>query len=257
MTEPLLQVSGLARSFGGVYAVDGVDLTADRGIVLGVIGPNGAGKSTLFNLVSGQLPADRGEIRLDGRRIDRLPPHHRARLGIAIVFQGARTFHGMSVLENAMVGAHATTGAGFAAAALRLPRHRREERLIAERAHEAVRRVGLEDWADRPAELLPLGQQRALQVARALCGEPTLLLLDEPASGLRAAERDRLADLVEQLRADGLTIMLVEHDVALVGRLADRVTVLDLGKVIAEGTPDEIRTDPRVVTAYLGTKAAA
>jgi branched-chain amino acid transport system ATP-binding protein len=156
-----------------------------------------------------------------------------------------------------MVGAHATTGAGFAAAALRLPRHRREERLIAERAHEAVRRVGLEDGADRPAELLPLGQQRALQVARALCGEPTLLLLDEPASGLRAAERDRLADLIEQLRANGLTIMLVEHDVALVGRLADRVTVLDLGKVVAEGTPDEIRTDPRVVTAYLGTKAAA
>lgn len=257
MTEPLLQVSGLSRSFGGVYAVDDVDLTVERGSILGVIGPNGAGKSTLFNLVSGQLPAERGEIRLGGRRIDRLPPHRRARLGIAIVFQGARVFHGMSVLENAMVGAHATTGAGFAAAALRLPRHRREERLIAERAREAVRRVGLEAWADRPAELLPLGQQRALQVARALCGEPTLLLLDEPASGLRAAERDRLADLVEQLRADGLTIMLVEHDVALVGRLADRVTVLDLGKVIAEGTPDEIRTDPRVVTAYLGTEAAA
>ncbi|GGK76953.1 ABC transporter ATP-binding protein [Streptomyces flaveus] len=257
MTEPLLQVSGLSRSFGGVYAVDDVDLTVERGSILGVIGPNGAGKSTLFNLVSGQLPAERGEIRLGGRRIDRLPPHRRARLGIAIVFQGARVFHGMSVLENAMVGAHATTGAGFAAAALRLPRHRREERLIAERAREAVRRVGLEAWADRPAELLPLGQQRALQVARALCGEPTLLLLDEPASGLRAGERDRLADLVEQLRADGLTIMLVEHDVALVGRLADRVTVLDLGKVIAEGTPDEIRTDPRVVTAYLGTEAAA
>ncbi|MFG2022255.1 ABC transporter ATP-binding protein [Streptomyces sp. NPDC048825] len=257
MTEPLLRVSGLSRSFGGVYAVDGVDLTVDRGSTLGIIGPNGAGKSTLFNLVSGQLPAERGEIRLDGRRIDRLSPHHRARLGIAIVFQGARVFHGMSVLENAMVGAHATTGAGFAAAALRLPRHRREERLIAERAREAVQRVGLEAWADRPAELLPLGQQRALQVARALCGEPTLLLLDEPASGLRAGERDRLADLIEQLRADGLTIMLVEHDVALVGRLADRVTVLDLGKVIAEGTPDEIRTDPRVVTAYLGTEAAA
>ncbi|MFJ8113810.1 ABC transporter ATP-binding protein [Streptomyces sp. NPDC096132] len=256
MTQPLLRATGLARSFGGVYAVDGVDLRVDAGRTLGVIGPNGAGKSTLFNLVSGQLPADRGEILLDGRRIDRLSPHRRARLGVAIVFQSARTFHGMTVLENAMVGAHATTRAGFAAAAFRLPVHRREERMIASRAREAVVRVGLEAWADRPAELLPLGQQRALQVARALCAEPRLLLLDEPASGLRAAEREQLSLLIEQLRADGLTMMLIEHDVAMVSRLADRVTVLDLGHVIAEGTPDEIRRDPRVVSAYIGTEAA-
>jgi branched-chain amino acid transport system ATP-binding protein len=254
MTGPLLQGTGLARAFGGVYAVDGVEVAVASGSTLGVIGPNGAGKSTLFHLISGQLPADRGEIRLAGRRIDRLPPHARARLGIAVVFQGARVFHGMTVAENAMVGAHATTGAGFLTAALRLPRHRREEPLIAARAREAVRRVGLAEWADRPAELLPLGQQRALQLARALCSEPRLLLLDEPASGLRAAERERLAGLIEELRTEGVTIMLIDHDVGLVSRLADRVTVLELGHVIAEGSPDEVRADPRVVRAYLGTE---
>jgi branched-chain amino acid transport system ATP-binding protein len=151
-----------------------------------------------------------------------------------------------------MVGAHATTRAGFVAAALRLPAHRREEREIRDRAVACLRRAGIEEWADRPAQELPLGQQRALQLARALCARPRILLLDEPASGLRTAERERLATLIEDLRGSGLTILLVEHDVAFVMRLADRVTVLDLGRVIAEGTAAEIRADPRVVTAYLG-----
>ncbi len=253
MTEHLLQVTGLTRAFGGVRAVGGVDLTVAPGSTLGVIGPNGAGKSTLFHLIAGQLQADSGEVRFAGRPIDRLSPHARARLGMAIVFQGARVFRGMTVAENAMVGVHATTRAGFAAAALRLPRHRREERAIAERAREAVRRVGLADWADRPAESLPLGQQRALQVARALSSGPRLLLLDEPASGLRRAERERLVELIDELRAEAVTIMLIEHDVGLVGRVADRITVLDLGRVIAEGTPEEIRTDPEVMNAYLGS----
>jgi branched-chain amino acid transport system ATP-binding protein len=255
-TGPLLDATGLARSFGGVYAVRNVELRVAHGEVRGVIGPNGAGKSTLFNLVSGQLPVQRGQIRLDGRRIDQLPPQRRAHLGVAIVFQGARVFHGMSVLENVMVGAHATTRAGFLAGSLRLPRHRGEERAIRARAEEAIERVGLAAWAHHPAQTLPLGQQRVLQVARALCGGPRLLLLDEPASGLRAAERERLALLVEELRAEGLTMMLVEHDVAFVTRLADRITVLDLGEVIAEGTTGEIRADPRVVAAYLGKEAA-
>ncbi|MCC5036374.1 ABC transporter ATP-binding protein [Streptomyces sp. WAC 00631] len=259
MTEPgagpLLQATGLARSFGGVYAVRDVDLRVAHGEVRAVIGPNGAGKSTLFNLVSGQLPAQRGQITLGGRRIDQLSPHRRAHLGVAIVFQGARVFHGMSVLENVMVGAHSTGRAGFLAGSLRLPRHRAEERAIRARAEEAIERVGLAAWAHRPAQTLPLGQQRVLQVARALCGDPRLLLLDEPASGLRAAERERLAVLIEQLRAEGLTMILVEHDVAFVTRLADRITVLDLGEVIAEGTTGEVRTDPRVVAAYLGKEA--
>jgi branched-chain amino acid transport system ATP-binding protein len=252
-----LTVTGVSRAFGGVYAVRDVDLTVAPGELRAVIGPNGAGKSTLFGLIGGQYAPEAGTVGLDGVRVDRLPPHRRARLGIGVVFQAARIFPGLTALENVMVGAHATTDAGFLAAALRLPAHRREERTIRERAAQCLHRTGIEQWADRPAEELPLGQQRALQLARALCGQPRLLLLDEPASGLRAAERERLAALVEDLRGSGLTILLVEHDVAFVMRLANRVTVLDLGRVIADGTAAEIRDDPRVVAAYLGTSAGA
>jgi branched-chain amino acid transport system ATP-binding protein len=248
----VLHIQDLSRSFGGVYAVRDVGIDVAAGEIRGVIGPNGAGKSTLFNLISGHLPADSGSITFRGAHIDRLAPHRRAALGIAIVFQGARIFKGMTTTENVMVGAHAGTKYGFAAAALRLPVHRREERVIRDRAAAALARVGLEAWGELPAESLPLGQQRALQLARALCSEPDLLLLDEPASGLRAGERARLAELIEDLRADGLTMMLIEHDVAFVSRLVDRVTVLDLGQVIAEDTPQRIRADPRVVSAYLG-----
>jgi branched-chain amino acid transport system ATP-binding protein len=255
-TGAALTVSGVSRAFGGVYAVRDVDLSVAPGELRAVIGPNGAGKSTLFALIGGQLAPDAGTVRMDGTRIDRLPVHRRARLGVGVVFQAARIFPAMTTLENVMVGAHATTGAGFLAAALRLPAHRREEREIRERALECLRRTEIEDWAHRPAEELPLGRQRALQLARALCGQPTLLLLDEPASGLRAAERERLATLIATLRRSGLTILLVEHDVGFVMRLADRVTVLDLGRVIADGTAAEVRADSRVVTAYLGADAA-
>ena len=251
----ILQANGLRRSFDGVFAVRDVDLGVAHGELRAVIGPNGAGKSTLFNLIGGQLRADAGTVTYDGTGIDRLPPHRRAAAGIAVVFQGARVFTGMTVLENVMVGAHAGTRTGFGMAIARLPRHRREEREIRDRAREALARAGLEDWADRDAGALPLGQQRVVQVARALCGQPKLLLLDEPASGLRAAERARLADLLAELRGEGITMLLVEHDVAFVTRLADRITVLDLGQVIAEGTPAQIRADGRVVAAYLGTTA--
>ncbi|NUP78924.1 MAG: ATP-binding cassette domain-containing protein, partial [Nonomuraea sp.] len=210
----MLRVSGVSRSFGGVYAVRDVTLDVADGEVLGVIGPNGAGKSTLFNLITGHLAADHGEITFLGNRVERLPPHRRARLGMSIVFQAARVFRGMTVRENVMVGMHGRTRAGFVSAALRLGGHRRDERTIAAEAELALGRVGLLEWAERPADLLPIGQQRALQLARALCARPRLLLLDEPASGLRGEERERLATLVEELRADGLTILLVEHDVA-------------------------------------------
>jgi branched-chain amino acid transport system ATP-binding protein len=253
----LLALNKLSRSFGGVYAVRDVDLGVPHGELRGVIGPNGAGKSTLFNLIGGQLAADHGTVVFDGVRLDRLPAHRRAALGIGVVFQAARVFRGMTALENVMVGAHASTRAGLISGALRLPGHRSEERVIRERARECLDRAGLSVWADRPAEALPLGQQRALQLARALCGQPRLLLLDEPASGLRAAERQHLATLISALRADGLTMMLVEHDVALVTQLADRVTVLDLGRVIADGTPAEIRADPAVIAAYLGDEVPA
>jgi len=249
---PLLEVSGVARRFGGVHAVRDVDLDVTAGELHAVIGPNGAGKSTLFRLVGGQLPASAGTVRFAGATLDRLPPYRRARLGIATVFQEASVFRGLTALENVMVGAHASTVAGSLAAVLRLPRHYRDEREIRDRARAALADVGLEGWADRPAETLPLGQQRAVQLARALCGRPRLLLLDEPASGLRAAERSALAELVERLRANGLSMLLIEHDVAFVARLADRVTVLDLGRVIATGTFATIRADPRVTAAYLG-----
>lgn len=247
-----LDVEGLARSFGGVYAVSDVSMSVAEGELRGVIGPNGAGKSTLFNLISGHLAPDRGLITYQGKRIDRLPPHERARLRISIVFQAARLFRGMTVLENVMVGAHVWSRHGFVEAALRLPRHRREEREIRRRAEEAIERVGLGAWASTRAESLPLGQQRSLQVARALCGDPALLLLDEPASGLRAGEKEAFAVLLSLLKAEGLTMMLIEHDVSFVSHLADIVTVLDLGRVIAEGPPGQALRDPAVIAAYIG-----
>lgn len=253
----MLELHDLSRSFGGVFATDGVSMSVADGELRGVIGPNGAGKSTLFSLVSGHLRPQRGRILLDGDRIDRLAPHRRARLGVAIVFQGARFFPDMTVWENVAVGAHARTRAGAEAAVLRLPRHRREESEIFQSAFWNLERVGLAEWAHRAADQLPLGQQRRMQVARALTARPRLLLLDEPASGLRAGERRELAALIRSLHAEGITVLIVEHDVAMVTSLAERITVLELGRVIAEGTPDEIRRDPAVIAAYLGTEAAA
>jgi branched-chain amino acid transport system ATP-binding protein len=252
----MLRIEELSRPFGGVYAVRGVNIEVAEGELCGIIGPNGAGKSTLFNLISGHLRPERGRITFRGDRVEGLAPHQRATLGIAIVFQGARIFRGMTVRENVMVGAHAWTRHGFIDAVLRTPRHFREEREIRRSADSALEKVGLTDWADRDADVLPLGQQRAMQVARALCARPTLLLLDEPASGLRAGEREHLARLLEGLRGRGLTMMLVEHDVQFVARLADRITVLNLGEVLCEGTPDEVRRDPRVIDAYLGRGAS-
>jgi branched-chain amino acid transport system ATP-binding protein len=251
----MLRIEGLSRHFGGVYALRDVSLEVPDGELRGIIGPNGAGKSTLFNLISGHLYPDAGVVSFGAERIDRLSAHERARRGIAIVFQGARIFRGMTVRENVMVGAHARTRHGFLEAALRLPRHRKEERAIRASADAALDLVGLTAWADRAAETLPVGQQRSMQMARALCAEPSLLLLDEPASGLRAGERHELAVLIEGLHRRGLSMMLVEHDVAFVTRLADRITVLDLGQILAEGTPDAIRRDERVLTAYLGKEA--
>jgi branched-chain amino acid transport system ATP-binding protein len=221
-----------------------------------VIGPNGAGKSTLFHLIAGHLKANAGSVLLRGQSIDDLRPDQRAARGIAIVHQGARIFRGMTVRENVMVGAHCRTRHGFLQAAFRSPSCRREEREIEARADALLEEVGLADLADRPSESLPLGQQRSMQLARALAADPAVLLLDEPASGLRAAERRHFARLVRKLCERGLTLLLVEHDVALVTSLSHRITVLDLGRVIAEGEPAEIRKDPTVIAAYIGSPEA-
>jgi branched-chain amino acid transport system ATP-binding protein len=253
----MLHVERLSRRFGGVYALREVNLRVEAGELRGIIGPNGAGKSTLFHLIAGHLGANDGRISFQGVPIDDLRPHQRAQRGIAIVYQGARIFRGMSVLENVMVGAHLTARHGFSEAAWRSPRARREETALRASALSLLDEVGLGALAERPADSLPLGQQRALQLARALASKPALLLLDEPASGLRERERAHLAELIQRLRARGLTILLVEHDVRLVTNLSDRVTVLDLGRVIAEGTPSAIREDSAVIAAYLGSAATA
>ncbi len=252
----LLEARGLTRRFGGVVAVDHVTLRVGQGELAAVIGPNGAGKSTLFHLMSGHLRPDEGTVVLRDRDISELPPDRRARLGMAIAFQAVRLFRGMTVIENVMVGGHAWTHHGFVSAFLRLPAHRTEELAIHAEAVRALQLVGLESEADSLAESLPLGVQRGVQIARALCARPTVLLLDEPASGLRSAERERLALLLERLRHEGLSMLLVEHDVAFVTRLAGRVTVVDRGRVIAEGTPKEVQRDPLVIGAYLGQERA-
>jgi branched-chain amino acid transport system ATP-binding protein len=252
----MLRVEGLSRRFGGIHALRDVSFQVERGELRGIIGPNGAGKSTLFNLIAGHLPANSGRIFLRDEAIDPLRAHERARRGIAIVYQGARVFRGMTVLENVMVGAHRRMRHGFLEAALRTPRSRREDGAMRVLAALLLEEVGLVGLGGRLAESLPLGQQRSLQLARALAADPEVLLLDEPASGLRETERRQLMQLIRNLRTRGLTVLLVEHDVPLVTSLSDRITVLDLGRVIAEGTPDAIRKDPAVVSAYLGAAAA-
>ncbi|HEX2669899.1 MAG TPA: ABC transporter ATP-binding protein [Polyangiaceae bacterium] len=251
----MLQVRALSRRFGGVYAVQDVSLRVEPGELRGVIGPNGAGKSTLFHLIAGHLKPTSGSVCLAGAPIDRYRPDQRARLGIAIVYQGDRIFRRMTVRENVMVGAHSQGRHGFLEAALRLPRCRREERELRAQADAVLERVGLGAVAEQLAESLSLGQQRTVQLARALAANPKVLLLDEPAAGLRASERTQLARLIREVRANALTVLLVEHDVALVTSLSDTITVLDLGRVIAEGEPSVIRRDPAVLAAYLGAPA--
>ncbi|HSC90771.1 MAG TPA: ABC transporter ATP-binding protein [Gaiellaceae bacterium] len=247
------EVRGVTKSFGGLAAVDDVTLGVERGSLTCLIGPNGAGKSTLLGCISGLARVDAGTIVVFGRDVTRWTAHRRTRAGLGAVFQTTRPLEHLDVLSNAMVGCHPWTRAGFVAAMVRAPWQRREERRIEEEALRALELVGLADRADARAGSLPLGQLRLLAVARALAQRPSVLLLDEPAAGLRGAEKARLAETLLALRGRELTQILVEHDMGFVGALAERVIVLDRGRVVADGTAAEVRANERVVAAYLGS----
>ncbi|HXF46884.1 MAG TPA: branched-chain amino acid ABC transporter ATP-binding protein/permease [Burkholderiaceae bacterium] len=250
--EPLLEVRAARKEFGGLVAVNDVGFRLHAGEILGLIGPNGAGKSTLFNLVSGVLPLTAGEVHFRGERIDGLGPRRIAERGLARTFQHVKLVPDMTVLENVALGGHLRTRAGTVAAMLRLERHE-ERRLLAEAARQ-LQRIGMQSYMHELAGNLPLGPQRLVEIARALATDPALLLLDEPAAGLRLREKQALAEVLRQLRAEGLSILLVEHDMDFVMGLTDRIVVMEFGTKLIEGTPAEVQASPAVRAAYLGTE---
>jgi branched-chain amino acid transport system permease protein len=250
--EVVLDVKAARKEFGGLVAVNDVSFQVRAGEILGLIGPNGAGKSTTFNLVTGVLPATRGEVRLRGEPIHSLPSRTIASLGVARTFQHVKMIANMTVLENVALGAHLRGKSGVAAAMLRL--ERAEEKRLLREAERQLQRIGMADRMHELAGNLALGPQRLMEIARALCADPTLLLLDEPAAGLRLKEKQALADVLRQLRGEGLSILLVEHDMDLVMGLVDRVVVMEFGTKLIEGTPEEVQASPAVRAAYLGTE---
>jgi branched-chain amino acid transport system ATP-binding protein len=248
----LLEVRGLVKRFGGVTAVNGLDMTVRAGDVHALIGPNGSGKTTTLNVISALYRSDGGSIRFDGAELSGRPAHAIAKLGVARTFQNIRLFGELSVLENVMIGRHVRTHVGFVGALIPGGATAREERETRDRARELLHFVGLGDVGAARARSLPYGDQRRVEIARALAGEPRLLLLDEPAAGMNPAETDALVALLRRIRDDGTTLLLIEHDMNLVMSISDRITVLNFGQHIAEGPPDEIARNPDVITAYLG-----
>ncbi len=250
--SPLLKTEKLTKYFGGVKALNGVDIEVRRGIIQSVIGPNGAGKTTFFNVVSGIFRPSAGEIVFDGELITGMQSHRIASRGLTRTFQNLQLFSEMTVLENVMVGMHLRSSSGFFSSAVKLPSAIREERAIRERSMDWLRFVGLDEQWERIASGLPFGSQRLLEMARALASEPRLLMLDEPAAGLNNRETQDLAELIVRIKNENITVLLVEHDMDLVMEVSERVMVMDQGKVIAQGDPEAIRKDEKVLKAYLG-----
>jgi branched-chain amino acid transport system permease protein len=248
--EVLLKVDAARKEFGGLVAVRDVSCEIRAGEIVGLIGPNGAGKTTMFNLISGELPRTSGNIYLRSENISGLRPHQIARRGLSRTFQHVKLIGAMTVIENVMLGAYLRTRDGFVRAGLRL--NQAHDSQVCAEAAKQLRRVGLEESMFVSAGSLPLGKQRIVEIARALTADPMLLLLDEPAAGLRYKEKQELARLLQQLRGEGLTVLVVEHDMDFLMNLVDRVVVMDFGKKLAEGLPQEVRGNPEVLEAYLG-----
>jgi branched-chain amino acid transport system ATP-binding protein len=252
----ILRAETIGIAFGGVKAVDGVSFAASSGSILSIIGPNGAGKTTLFNVVSGVYEASSGKVYLSDEDVTRLPPHRLAALGLSRTFQNLQIFQRLTACENVMVGRHLRERCSLTSALLRTPSVTRQNRETREAAMELLSYVGLQQAADTPAGSLAYGACKRLEIARALATEPKVLLLDEPAAGCNAVETEEIDRLIRQVADRGVAVVLVEHDMKLVMKISDRILVLERGKPLVEGTPREVRNDPRVLEAYLGRRGA-